>query len=76
MASKMTFISLIKTYPVFFIFFLALMCIFTFQNLFSANLNSIVNDVAADIVVVYIAQAMQALTYAIVVPAMVYLVMK
>jgi|GEM_PF-349702 len=124
---KMSFISLIKTYPVFFIFFLALMCIFTFQNLFSANLNSIVNDVggdtrvfgiataiaavveipvmlvfskilkkfsphililfsaicylirnilflvAADIVVVYIAQAMQALTFAIVVPAMVYL---
>lgn len=124
---KTSVISLVKAYPVFFIFFLALMCIFTFQNLFSANLISIVEDVggdtrvfgiataigavveipvmflfskllkrfspqililfsaicylirniiylvAAHIVSVYIAQAMQALTFAIVVPAMVYL---
>ena len=116
-----------KKYSVFFIFFFAMIFIFTFQNLFSADLIHIVRGVGGDnktfgvatavaaiveipvmvlfskilkkfsphslilvaaicyvirsilfvvagnMVVVYIAQALQALTYAVIVPAMVYL---
>ena len=119
--------SFFKKYYVFFIFFFAMIFIFTFQNLFSADLINIVNGVGGDnkifgiataiaaivelpvmffftkimkkfspqflivvaavfyiirsvlfvvagnIVIVYIAQVLQAFTYAIIVPSMVYL---
>lgn len=126
-SSKVSFFAFIKKYSVFFIFFFALIFIFTFQNLFSANLINIVNDadgnyetfgiataiaaivelpvmflfskilkkfssqslivfaaicyiirsilfiIASNIALIIIAQILQALTYAIIIPSMVYL---
>lgn len=46
---KLSLAAFIKRYKIFFVFFLALIFIFTFQNLFSANLINIVRQAGGDV---------------------------
>lgn len=59
--SNGSFFTFIRKYSVFFIFFFALIFIFTFQNLFSANLINIVNDAGGNYETFGIATAIAAI---------------